>query len=60
MNDKYLMMLSELIEFVELVSEKELTEQNIDYLRGVLQITYHDGDRNGSERMRKIIEGARK
>jgi DUF917 family protein len=60
MNDEHLEMLPDLIVMVELFAGKKLTENQKGMLKEVLQITYHDGDRNGAERMRKIIEDARR
>jgi hypothetical protein len=60
MNDEHLEMLPNLIVMVELFAGKKLTDNQKGMLRQALQLTYHDGDRNGSERMRKIIEDVRK
>jgi hypothetical protein len=58
--DEHLEMLPDLIVMVELFAGKKLYDNQKGMLRQVLQLTYHDGDRNGAERMKKIIEDARK
>jgi hypothetical protein len=60
MNNEHLEMLPNLILMVEGFTGKKLTDNQKGMLEDILRITYHDGDRSGSERMRKIIEDARK
>jgi hypothetical protein len=60
MSNEHLEMLSQLLQVVEIISGKKLTDNQKGMLEDILRITYHDGDRKGAERMRKIIEDARR
>jgi hypothetical protein len=60
MKRDYKAMLPNLIEYVELLTGKELTERDMQFFDDLLRVVHQDGYKNGSDMMYKIVMEARK